>query len=115
MPASIGDLPLVQNGNDVGIAHRREPVRYDQARSVFEQCLQSALDQRLVMRIERTCSLVQDENLWISQNGAGDRDALALAAREPISSIADHGVISLRQPLDEFMNLRSLSGGDDLL
>src|SRR5262249_25510853 len=37
---------------------------------------------------------------------AGDRDTLALAARERDAALADHGVVALRQALDELVRLR---------
>jgi hypothetical protein len=36
----------------------------------------------------------------------GDRQPLALAAREGDAALADHGVVALRQPLDELVCLR---------
>ena len=37
---------------------------------------------------------------------ARDRDALALAAREPHAGVADVGVVALRQPVDELVHVR---------
>jgi hypothetical protein len=37
---------------------------------------------------------------------AGDRESLALAARETIAALAQHGVVAVRQRLDELVRLR---------
>ena len=64
------------------------------------------LDRRLDFRIERRGRLVEDQDRRVLQQHAGDRDALALAARELDAALADMRVEALApvlvgQPGDE--------------
>lgn len=64
--------------------------------------------------IERARRLVQQQDRRVAQNGAGQRQALLLAAREPEASLADQGVIALGQGRDMVMDLRHLRGRDHI-
>jgi len=58
---------------------------------------QRALHLQLRMAVERARRLVQQQHGSIAQQGTGDRQALALSAREPDAAFAHDGVIPLRQ------------------
>ena len=53
------------------------------------------LDHRLVLGIDRGQRLVQHQDRRIAQHGAGDRDALALPARQLDAALADHRVVAV--------------------
>ena len=52
--------------------------------------------------VERRGRLVEQQQRRVAQQGAGDGDALALAAREARAALAEIGVEPLRQPAQEF-------------
>ena len=87
----------------------------DQHRALLHQSLDGLLHQPLRFGVERAGGLVQDEDRWIAQQRAGDRDPLALAARETGPPLAQHGVVALRQRGDEAGSVGRLGGGLDLI
>ena len=63
----------------------------------LHQPLQRLLHQRLAFGVERRGRLVEQQDRRVAQDGAGDRDALALAARQRHAALADLAVVALRQ------------------
>ena len=59
----------------------------------------------LAQRVEMRGRLVEDQDRRVLQEGARDRDALALAAAQRQPALADPRVVALRQPLDEPVRL----------
>ena len=57
---------------------------------------------------------VQNKNRRVADDGAGNRNALPLAAREGHASLSQHRVISFRQLLDEFVGIRLFGGAQYL-
>src|SRR5262249_18773086 len=55
-----------------------------------------------------------DQDWRVADDGAGDGDALALAAGERHAALADHRVVTFRRPLDEFVRVGQPGGADDL-
>ena len=78
-------------------------------------CLHSAMKDFSPFGIEHRGGFVQHQDRRVLQQGAGQRDALALAAGEPDALVADHGVIALRQAADEIVRLRGARRGGDRL
>ena len=70
---------------------------------------------RLGRRVDRCGRVVEDQDARVDRERARDRDALPLAAGERDPALADHGVVALRQPLDELVRLRSPRGALDVL
>ena len=58
--------------------------------------------------------LVEEQDRRVLEEGAGERDALALAAREPAAGRADAEVVALGQARDEAVGGGGLGGGLDL-
>ena len=63
----------------------------------LHQFLQRGLHQGFAFGIERRRGLVEQQQRRIAQDRAGDRDALALAARQRNAALADLGLKALRQ------------------
>src|SRR2546430_15655414 len=55
--------------------------------------------------------LVEDEDRGTPDGRTGDRDPLALPVGERHAALPDHGVVSLRQRLDERMGVGEAGGG----
>ena len=73
------------------------------------------LHQPLGFGIERGRRLVEQDDRRILDQRAGDGDALALAARQLQAVLADRRVVAEREAHDEFVGVRGLGGGDDLV
>jgi hypothetical protein len=64
----------------------------DQRRASLHQPLERLLHQPLAFGVERAGRLVEQQDRRVAQQRAGDRDALALPAREPRPALAEEGV-----------------------
>ena len=73
--------------------------------------MHAATDRGLAVRVERGGRLVQDEQLRGVDEGAGDRDALALAAGQAGAALADARLHPLRQRANEIPRLRGAECG----
>src|SRR5260370_13170271 len=64
--------------------------------------------------IERARRLVEQQDRRVAENGAGDRKALTLPARETYALLAEKGGEPAWQGVEEFGRMRRLGGGADL-
>ncbi len=71
------------------------------------------MDHRLVFGVDRGERLVEDQDRRVAQQGAGDRQALALAAGEQHAAFADHRGVALRQGRDELVRVGAARRGFD--
>lgn len=78
-----------------------EPVCDHQDSAFAAIQLHQTLDRPLGHGIELTGCFVENEEIGVAQNGARDRKALLLAARQPDAAIAQSRIPSLRQLRDE--------------
>ena len=74
---------------------------------------EALLDQPLALAVEVAGGLVEDEDPGVGQHGAGDGQALALAAAEPHAALADQGVVAVGQAVDELGGVGGLGGVGD--
>ena len=81
--------------------HRRQPVGDDEGRAALERRGQRLLHRGLGLRVEVGGRLVEDHDPRLGQQQPGDRQALALAARQPVAALADHGVETVGQRAHE--------------
>ena len=115
VPAGLGDPPAVEDEDAVRPDDARQPVGEDEGGAARHQAFERLLDDRLVLRIDRAQRLVQHQDGGVAEDGAGDRDPLALPAGEPHPAFADHRPVAVRQPLDEFVGIRRARGGGELV
>ena len=115
MAALLDDAPFVEDEDAVGADHARQPMRKDQGRAAGRQAVDRLLDHRLVFGIDGRQCLVEDQDRRIAQQGAGDRQPLALTARQHDAALADHRLVALRQQRDEFVRVGVAGRGLDLV
>ena len=72
---------------------------------------QRLLHQPLRFRVERARRLVEQQDRRVLEDGARERQALALAARKPQAAVADLGVVALRLRHDEVVGGGRLGRG----
>ena len=82
MVAALNDLPVLQHHDRIGVADCRKPVGDDKGCPVRHQPVHAVLDVLLRPRIDRTRRLIQNQDLRLWYQRAGNRQALALAAGE---------------------------------
>ena len=90
--ALLDDAAVVHHDDPVGAADGGEAVGDDDRRAVVHQPLERLLDQPLGFGVERGGRLVEQQDRRVAQQRAGDREALALAARQPRAAFAQEGV-----------------------
>ena len=79
-----------------------------------QSLLQRLLDRLFGLGIERRSRLIQKDDRRVLQEGAGDGDALALAAGELHAVLAAGRVVAAVEAHDEVVRISGLGGGDDL-
>ena len=103
------DQPAVRQHDDVvGIDDRRKPVRDDDRGAVLHHLGERCLHARLGFVVERRGRLVEQQDRRVAHDGAGDRQALALAAGQRQPVLADRRVVAVRLLADELVGLRDL-------
>src|SRR2546425_4646184 len=99
---ALGDeRAALQDDDAVGVLHRGEAVRDRQRGAALLQRLERALDHEFARGIQRTRGLVEQQDRAVGEQRPRDRQALALAAGERHAALAERGVETLRQALDE--------------
>jgi hypothetical protein len=110
MGAALDDGPGTEDEDLVAAADGGEAVGDDDGGAVFHELIQGILDEAFALGIEAAGGFIQDQDGGIGEDGAGDGDALALAAGKLGAALADEGVIPFGHGLDEEMGV-GLFGG----
>ncbi len=76
---------------------------------------QGGVDLGLGPGVDRGGGVVEDQDLGVGEQGAGERDPLALAAGERQALLADDRVVALGEPVDERVGAGEAGGGPYLL
>ena len=82
MAALLDDLPVVDHHHVVRVADGAQAMGNDEAGASLHQAQQRLLDAHLGAGIHAAGGFVQDEDGGIGQDGAGDREQLALSLAE---------------------------------
>ena len=110
MCADLDDAAVFHGDDDVGVGDGAQAVRNDERRSAFEQGSQRGLDELFAFGVEIARRFVEDEDLRVGEDGAGDGKALALPAGEFEAAFADERVVALGKFLDELMRVGAPGG-----
>ena len=95
---ALGHHPSgVEHDDAVGQAQRRAAVGDEDRRAVGHQLPQGVVDGLLGRRVDRRGGVVEHQDARVGEDGPGQGDALALAAREGDAPLADDGVVALGQ------------------
>src|SRR5580658_4363825 len=113
MVAVLDEAAALDGDDAVGVAHARQAIGDDEHGAALGDAFHVLLDDALALVVERARRLVEDQDPRIGDEGAGDGDALALAARKARAALAHHGVVALRQLEDELMGAGELGRADD--
>ena len=99
--AVLDDLAGLQHDHPVEIAQRRKTVGDRDHGAPAHQPAERLADRFLGFAVERGGGFVEQQDRRVLQEGARNRDALPLAARQLDAAVADHGGEAFRQGLDE--------------
>ncbi len=111
----LHDAPGVQDHEPVGVPEGGEAVRYREGGPPLHQPADGLLDLFLGLHVHGGGGLVQDQDLRVVEDGAGQGDALALPAGEPGAPLAHLGVVAVGLGHDEGVGVGRLRGLHDLL
>src|SRR3546814_16279760 len=99
--AALDQAALVDHQDAVGLQHGGEAVGDDQRRASGHEAVERLLHHALALGIERSGRLVEQQQWWVPEDGAGDGGALTLAAGRAQAILAETGVEALRQRLGD--------------
>ena len=77
--------------------------------------IQGAEQRRLAFLVEARIGLVEHQQARPAEQGAGEADALALAAREMEAALADLGLVAVRQAQDHVVHAGEARSLDDVV
>ena len=109
------DLLLVEEHHPVGQRDGGQAVGDDEGGPALHEDAQAGVDLLLDLDVDGAGGVVEDQDRRVDQQGAGDGDALALAARERVAALADHGVVAVVEGGDEPVGAGGPGGGLDLV
>ena len=115
MPAFLGNDAVLDDGDLVGAGDGRQPVRHDHRCPPDHHPVQSLLHDALRLRVQRARRLVQEQHLGVLEDRPRDGDPLLLPAGELHATLADAGVVPVRERGDEAVGVGGLGDSDDLL
>ena len=95
------DPARIQHNDAGGIADRAEPMGDGNDGAAGGQAFEGLLDETFALIVECGGRLVEDQDRGIAEDGAGERQALALAPGEGCAALADQRVITRGQPENE--------------
>ncbi len=82
MRADLGDASPLERDDPVGLSDGRQTMGNDDERATCRHELQVALDDGFALSVQGGGRLIEDQDLGIDRERAGDGDALALATRQ---------------------------------
>src|SRR5438045_2523493 len=101
--AALDDAPALDDDDQVGAAHGREAVGDHNGRAPAREVGERLLHEPLGLGVERRGRLVKDEHGGVREHGAGDGEALTLAAGKEDAALADDCVVAARKLADELV------------
>ena len=106
---------MLDDDDLVGAPHRGEAVGDDHRGAPVEEAVERALDQDLRRPVDVRGRLVEDQDARVGEQGARDRDQLALPGREPGASLAHVVVEAALEARDDAVDADRGRGARDVL
>jgi uncharacterized membrane protein YccC len=108
------DDPAVVKDDELIHSHDGAQPMSHQGGAAVHELPQSLLDEDLAFRVQRAGGLVEQQDRRVAQDGAGERDPLALAAGQLDPAFPDHGVEPVEQDFSELGDVCRLCGAVNL-
>ena len=112
--APLDDAAAVEHQDLVGADDGGQAMGDHHGGATRERRGQRLLHQRLVLGIEVAGGLVEHDDRGVLHQHPGDGEALALASRQAMAALADHGVVAVGQGHDHVVDLGGPAGLDQL-
>src|ERR1700687_1571130 len=103
--SAFDHMSAVEHKDARGVANGREPVSDHESRASLHHFIESGVNLGFGDGVERTGRLIEDQDWWIFQERARDRQPLPLAAGQHAPALAGIGLESPLAALDEFQRL----------
>jgi hypothetical protein len=113
--AAFDDATVFDDEDLVGLADGGEAVGDDEGGASLHEEVEAGLDEGFGFGVEGAGGFVEDEDARVGEDGARDRDALALAAGELDAAFADDGVVAFGEALGKLVDAGDFAGGHELL
>ena len=102
----------VHDDNAVSILYRSSTLRNDDLGGFWNILTECLTDQCIGTGIDSAGRVVQNEDLWLFKQGAGDTQTLFLTTRNVGTTLFDIGVVSPWELIDKFIRLCQFAGFD---
>src|SRR5262245_59237546 len=112
MGAVLDQAAALERDDAIRRPHGRKPVRDDENGPPLGDLLHVLLNDALALIVEGARRLIEDQNARVGDERAGNRDTLALAARQGRAAFADDRVVAFGQLEDEFVCSRQFCRRD---
>src|SRR5919112_85911 len=111
------DAAFVEDQDQVGVPHRRDPLGDDEDRAVLlaHEPVQGLLDGSLRLGVHGRGAVIENEEPRVDEERPRYGDPLPLSARETDAPLADNGVVAIRELIYELSGLGRLGCSHDLL
>src|SRR3989344_607136 len=102
---AFGNDAVLQNQDEVGLAHRGEAVRDDEGRPFGHELIKGGGDVLLRLGIKCGGRFVENQDARVPQHCSSYRHALLLPHRELDASLPHHGLVFLRKCRDKLVDV----------
>src|ERR1700737_5551225 len=92
---ALGDFPVMEHEDHVGVGDRAQPVRYGDSGSAGNQHAQRRVDLRFDLAVDGTRRLVEQEQRRVCRDRAGEGQQLALAHAYRCAALAENLAVTL--------------------
>ena len=107
----LRDPAVFDHEDTVGVPDGGQAVRDHEIRAALHQVVHRGLDLAFRARIDRAGRFVEDQDARVGDDRAGDRQQLLLAGGKVGATLVEHGIVAVRQRVDEVVDLRHMDGG----
>src|SRR5690606_21272497 len=115
MRTTLHDATTIHDQDLAGIDYGGKTMRNHQRTVIARDLLELRLYGLLGMRIQCRRRFIKNQYGWLLEQGARNRDALLFTTRQFETTLAHHGVVTVRQRHDEIMNISGSCRGNNLV
>ena len=115
MRALLDNFAVVNDENEVGIAHGGETVRDDYRGAAVDYRVYGGLYLLLRYRVDRCCRLVEHEDARVGEDRAGEGQQLLFAGGEHVAALADVGLKPVFKLIHHALRRDKLQRAADIL
>ena len=93
--ALFDNASFVQHKNDIRVGDSGKAMSNNKGGSSPEEFMYRLLNQLFAFRIKTAGSFIQDQDMWIRQDGSSDRKPLSLSAGEFDASFSNDRIVTI--------------------